>query len=643
MQILKKLWTEEDEDSGSEVRSSYQYVLELQDRLEATLELAREQLQSAQGKQKAYADRGTKFRSFSEGDEVLILLPTDQNKLLMQWKGPYPIVAKLSAQNYRILVRGKEKTYHINLLKKYARRVEATSDREMEGILQVASVAVIDDGETVEEGEAEEELLPLFAPVSKETVEDVRLAEDLSTRQRRELEAVVAKHSVTFTDQPGECTVAEHRVKLSNDQPVVSKPYAVPHSLRESLKSDLEEMQRMGIIRPSDSPYASPIVIVKKKDGSNRICIDFRKLNQVTEVDPEPMPPLKDVVQSLGGDMFFSKLDMSRGYWQLKVAPEDVAKTAFVTQFGKFESLRMPFGMVNSGATLTRCLRGLFAGMDGVTNYLDDILVHTNTWDEHLRVLEELLNRLRQAGLTVRPSKCELGMRVIDFLGHRVGNGHVQPLNDNAGKIASAQRPKTKKEVRSFLGLCNFYREFIPQYATIATPLTDLTKNGRPNQVRWEAIHEEAYRTLKEALSSRPILRLAEPSRKFILRTDASDVGLGAVLCQEFDDGIFPISYASRKLLERERRYSVMERECLGLVWAVKKFSVFLYDQDFILQTDHQPLIYLNRTKFENNRVMRWALFLQGYRFSIQSIKGRDNVAADFLSRVQEETSCPSL
>lgn len=641
MQILKRLWTEEDEDERSEVRSSYQYVLELRDRLEATLELAREQLQAAQGKQKAYADRGTRLRSFSEGDEVLILLPTDQNKLLMQWKGPYPIAGKLSAQNYRVLVKGKEKTYHVNLLKKYTRRVETPSDREVNGILQVASVAVIEDGIAVEEGEVEEELLPLLAPVSKETGQDVKFADDLSDEQRRDLESLVARHYTSFTDRPGECTVAQHRIKLSSNQPVVSRPYAVPHSLRESLKADLEEMQNMGIIRPSDSPYASPVVIVKKRDGSNRICIDFRKLNQLTEVDPEPMPPLKEVVQSLGGNVFFSKLDMSKGYWQLKVAPEDVPKTAFVTQFGKFESLRMPFGMVNSGATLTRCLRGVLTGMDGVTNYLDDILVHTKSWEEHVRVLEELLNRLREAGLTVRPSKCELGARVIDFLGHRVGSGRVELLSDNARKIANAARPQTKKEVRSFIGLCNFYRDFIPQYATIAAPLTDLTKNGRPNRVKWEGRHEAAYRTLKAALSSQPILRLAEPSRKFVLRTDASDVGLGAVLCQEFDDGIFPISYASRKLLDRERRYSVLERECLALVWAIKKFSVFLYDQDFVLQTDHQPLIYLNRTKFENNRVMRWALFLQGYRFSIEAIKGRDNVAADFLSRVQDGTSCP--
>ena len=634
MQILKNLWTEEKND-GSEVRGSYQYVIELRDRLESTLELAREQLKGAQEKQRKYADRGAKLRSFREGEEVLILLPTDQNKLLMQWKGPYVIADKVSSHNYKVRVRGKEKVYHVNLLKKYIRRPEAAVPEDVcRGILQVASVAVIEEGEEVEEGEIEAELLPLGSPKPEETRDDVKLAKDLPAEQRADLEKLLSKHHGTFTDRPGRCHVAEHRVDLISEQPVVSKPYAVPHSLRESLREDLEEMERAGIIRPSSSPYASPGVIVKKRDQSNRICIDYRKLNRLTKVDPEPMIPLKDVVHAMGESVYFSKLDMAKGYWQILVAEEDIPKTAFVTQYRKFESLRMPFGMVNSGATLTRCLRKVLSGMRCVTAYLDDILVHTRTWDEHVKVLDELLGRLREAGLTVKPSKCELGVREIDFLGHRLGCGQIQMQDDNAGKIEQTGRPHTKKEVRSLLGLCNFYREFIHQYATIAAPLTDLTKKGEPNRVKWTESHEHAYRSLKAALARRPILRLADLSRQFILRTDASDVGIGAALCQRFDDGIFPISYASRKLLERERRYSVMEKECLALVWAIKKFDIFLHGQEFILQTDHQPLTYLNQAKFANDRIMRWALYLQGHRFRVEAIRGRDNVAADFLSRM---------
>ena len=641
MQILRKLWTEEEEEE-SEPRASYRYVLELRDRLEATLELAQEQLGAAQRKQRRYADAKAKSRSFKEGDEVLILLPTDHNKLLMQWKGPYPVTKCISPWNCSVKVGNKEKTYHVNLLKQYVRReqglaTEASAQSQADEIVRVGSVAVVDDCYPAGEGSCEEELLPCITPVATESTADVHLGPELSAAQASDLKTLLETHREAFTDRPGKCTVTEHRIKLSSDEPVTSKPYQVPLSVREGLQKDLEDMQRDGIIRPSESPYASPIVIVKKRDSTNRLCIDFRKLNRLTEVDPEPVVPVKDVVQALGGDTFFSKLDMARGYWQISMAPEDVAKTAFVTQQGKYECLRMPFGLVNAGATLTRCLREVLAGLHNVATYFDDILVHTRTWAEHVQVLDEVLRRLSAAGLTLKPSKCELGARTVDFLGHRISGGEVRLAGDNAEKIEKAERPRTKKEVRSFLGLCNFYRDFIPHFATLAAPLTDLTKKGFPNQVVWGDSQEEAYRALKEALIAKPILRLPDPDREFVLRTDASDRGLGAMLCQRFDDGIFPVSYASRKLLTRETKYSVMERECLALVWAVKKYGVFLYGKEFVLQTDHKPLLWLKQTKYESDRVMRWAMFLQSYPFRIEAIKGRDNVGADFLSRAVRE------
>lgn len=331
---------------------------------------------------------------------------------------------------------------------------------------------------------------------------------------------------------------------------------------------------------------------------------------------------------------FFTRIDLSKGYWQIPVAERDIPKTAFITPDGTYEFVKMPFGMVNSGATLARGMRKLIDDLDDVDNYVDDIIVHTVTWDDHLRALDELFSRLSEAKLTARPTKCVIGAKAIDVIGHRISGGVKGLQEENVRKIEDAARPQTKKEVRAFIGLTGYYRDFIPNYAAKAAPLTDLTKKGQPNKVRWEQPQEKAFMTLKSEITSEPILHLPDSSKPFVLRTDASDVGIGAVLMQDQEGKLFPVSYASRKLSPRERKYSTIKRECLAIVWAIQKYRVYLYGREFVLQTDHQPLIYLNRAKFLNDRIMRWAMFLQSYAMRIESIKGSENVGADYLSRI---------
>ena len=373
---------------------------------------------------------------------------------------------------------------------------------------------------------------------------------------------------------------------------------------------------------------------MRKKDGINRICIDYRRLNKISIFDPEPMVIAEDLFRKLSEDKFFTKLDLSKGYWQIPVARKDVHKTAFVTPDGKYEFVKMPFGMVNAGATLMKAMRRLLGGMKYVDNIMDDILVHTKTWEEHVETLKELFQRLSDCHFTARPSKCVIGTDNVDYIGHHVGKGEIGLHEDNVAKIRDAPRPETKTQVRSFLGLTGYYRNFIPNYAAIAVPLTDLTKKGQPNKVVWDEAQERAYQSLKKVLTSKPILQLPSMNKQFILRTDASDCGIGAVLLQENDGEVFPVSYASKKLSESEKRYSAMERECLAIVWGIKKFMLYLYGKEFILQTDHQPLVYIDKAKFANDRIMRWAMILQNYRFRVVSIKGSDNVGADYLSRV---------
>ena len=465
----------------------------------------------------------------------------------------------------------------------------------------------------------------------KEDAADVKFGEALTYDQNRELQMLVQRFSEIFSDRPGDTNLAEHRIDLTSDVPVRQTLYPVPFVLKSSLKKELQLMEDPGIIRKSDSPYASPVVVVKKKDGSNHIYIDFRHLNKITVTDPQPVPSPAESFLGMSEDKYFSKFDLTKGYHQIRVGPSDVHKTAFVTMGQHYEFLRMPFGMINSGMTMTRAARRLLEGMDNVVDYIDDLLVHTKMWEEHLQVLEELFKKLKAANLVARPTKCELGATQVDFLGHRLGQGAVGLQGCNVEKVEDAPRPNTKKEIRSFLGLVGYYQPFIPNFAAIAAPLSDLTRKGRPNKIVWGEPQERAFAALKKAVISKPILVLPDVNK---LRTDASDIGLGATLLQNRDGHIFPVAYASRKLLDREKRYSVMERECLGIVWGIKKFALYLYGKQFTLQTYHRPLEFLKVSKYDNPRIMRWVLVLQSFVFRVEHIKGKDNVGADFLSRV---------
>ena len=435
-------------------------------------------------------------------------------------------------------------------------------------------------------------------------------------------------------DQPGKTNLAQHRITLTTDEPVKAKIYPLPYMMRDTVNNEMQQMLDLDIIEQSESPFATTVVMVRKKDGSNRVCIDYRQLNRVTIFDPEPMPRHEDIYAKLSKDKFFSKLDLSKGYWQIAVAPEDRPKTAFLSpDLGSFQFKRMPFGLVNSAATFNRMMRKLLHGMSAVDSYVDDILVHTPTFEEHVRVLRELFGRLHRAGLTVKRSKCRFGFTKLEYVGHEVGSGEVAMTQENIDKIRAAAQPTNKKTLRSFLGLAGYYRNHIPNFSSIALPLTNLTKKKQPNVLQWGEEQENSFVTLKELLTSNPVLQLPNFEQSFVLQTDASDEGLGAALLQPREGQLMPVSFASRKLLPRERAYSVMEKECLAVVWAVNKFKCYLYGREFVLQTDHQPLISLSRSRVANDRVMRWSLLLQPYRMRIEAIKGSDNVIADYLSR----------
>lgn len=426
----------------------------------------------------------------------------------------------------------------------------------------------------------------------------------------------------------------EHDIRTTTETPIRLKPYPLPYAMTDQVNAEIENMIDMKVIEPSESAYSSPIVLVKKKDQAFRFCIDLRVLNRITMFDAEPMPNIEDLFSKLSGHKFFSRLDLSKGYWQVPLSETSKHKTAFQTPKGLFQFKVMAFGLVSAPATFSRLMRKLLKGMVDLDNFLDDILVYSMFWADHLQVLRQLLLRLRDANLTARPSKCFFGFPKLECLGHMVSDGRLEPHPDKIKAIEDAPRPATKRQVKSFLGLIGFYRRFVPNFSHVAAALTDLTKKGQPNKVKWGDAQECAFRSLKRALISNPILKLPDFSASFTLQTDASEAGIGAVLLQNENGLKMPISYASRKLKQSEKAYSVIEKECLAIVWAIQKFSRYLYGKEFLLETDHQPLVHLNRKAVANQRLMRWALMLQPYRFRIVAIRGRDNVGADYLSRV---------
>ncbi|MGH0176852.1 UNVERIFIED_CONTAM: hypothetical protein FKN15_073716 [Acipenser sinensis] len=479
----------------------------------------------------------------------------------------------------------------------------------------------------------------------------------LTLVEQQQVQQLLHKYHTVFAEGEGDigCTnVITHEIPLVDSVPVRQRHRRIPPSQYEAVKAHIKQLLESQVIRESSSPYASPIVLVQKKDGSLRMCVDYRQLNARTRKDAYPLPRIEESLDALSGARWFSTLDLASGYNQVPVAEPDRHKTAFCTPFGLFEFNRMPFGLCNAPATFQRLMERLFGDQScqSLLLYLDDVVVFSSTVEQHLGRLEMVLSHLRHQGLKANLSKCCFFRTKVKYLGHLVSREGVATDPEKITVVAEWKRPRSLVELQSFLGFCSYYRRFVEGFAKLAAPLHQVVaelagagKRGRrgPGVITesiWTRECNACFQALKTKLVSSPILAYADFSKPFVLETDASHQGLGAVLSQEQDGKLRPIAFASRGLRPTERKmenYSSMKLELLALKWAMtEKFREYLLGQHCLVYTDNNPLSYLQTAKL-GALEQRWVAQLASFSFEIKYRPGRLNGNADALSRQYEE------
>ncbi|GFV39171.1 retrovirus-related Pol polyprotein from transposon 297 [Trichonephila clavipes] len=578
--LVMEHWMEPEEE-GDLVT---EYMFKLINRLKRCQEVAINKMEEMQVKRKTWYDKNAVKREFKDGDLVLVLATSRANKLAVQWIGPGTILNKISETNYLVEIPGRRETsqiYHINMLKPYYKRPE--------------HVNVIINDETKNSLADQELEIPYLENNSliydfEDVIQASELNKHLQDKQMDRLRELLNKYSKCFSNNPGLTNLVEHEIQLVSDQPVRTKPYRMSHRQNEILKNEINRMLKLGIIEVGESDYMSPMILVEVAGKEPRPCIDYRKLNGIIRTEYFPLPNIEERVEKVSAAKFITVFDLSKGYWQIPLSKTAQRYAAFCTSFGTYRPLRMSFGLKNAPYFFSKLMAELLNGLeDFVVPYLDDIAIFSDTWESHIKHMETVLQRIKRAKLTIKPSKCIAG----------------------------------------------YYQKYINLFSVIAAPLTDALKGrAKKGEIKWTTECENAFRELKGKLIDKPVLYAPNFEREFIVQTDASNAGMGAVLTQLTEQGEeHPILYLSKKFSEVEKRYCTTEKEGASIVFAIKTLHYYLDGNSFLVMTDHNPLVWLNRNVSSNPRLMRWALALQPYNFRIVHRSGKSHKNADSLSR----------
>ena len=467
--------------------------------------------------------------------------------------------------------------------------------------------------------------------------------ESVSDNDRRRLISLLTEFSDTFSKHEndlGWTNVVTHAIDTRSSRPVRQPLRRHPPAHTEAIQQHVSNMLEQEVIEPTKSPWASNLVLVKKKDGSLRCCVDYRQVNTLTKKDAYPLPRTDMCLDAMSGACWYSTFDLRSSYHQVVMKEEDSEKTAFICREGQFKFKTMPFGLCNAGATFQRLMDLVMSGLnfEVCLVYLDDVIVFSSTMNEHFDRLRVVLSRLKGAGLKLKPSKCHLLQKHVAFLGHIVSEGGVSTDPEKIRAVTEWPVPTHLREVRAFVGLCSYYRRFVEGFAGISAPLHDMTRKGRSFQ--WTPECQEAFQHLKAVLTSAPILAMPDEDGTFTLDTDAANSSIGAVLSQTQNGLERVVAYASRKLSKAEMNYCVTRRELLAVVYFVKYFKHYLLGRKFVVRTDHSALQWLKKTPEPIGQQARWIGFLEEFEFDVVHRPGRQHQNADALSRRPCRSGC---
>ena len=631
------------------------YVTQFKERLEDAVDCAKKHLGESKERMKAWYDRRARDRQFQVGDKVLVMTPLEGNALRARYRGPHTVGEKRGEVTYVINTpdgRKKRRLCHINMLKKFheneaRERVACVTTKPEMSVKRGNEIGAKEENEgdceserelhdSQREGENENEILPSCGMKNSNSLEQIEESlTHLSPERARELADMCREFEVLFRDVPSRTSVTEHDIQLSESvAPIRQHPYRMSGERLKALEAEVSYLLENGMIQPGSGAWCSPCLMVKKADGGWRMCTDYRRVNAVTKGDSYPLPRIEDCIDAVGNSKFVTKIDLLKGYYAVPLTKRAREISAFVTPRGLYQYTVMPFGLKNSPATFQRLMNQVTSGLPNCRVYIDDCVVYSQSWEEHMAHLRQLLVRLRDANLTINLSKSSFATASVVYLGHEIGNGRVSPRHSKVEALAKMFPPQNKKGIRRFLGMVGYYRKFCENFAEVALPLTDML--GEKKRFQWTERCQEAFESLKALLMCEPILLAPDPNRPFLLMTDASDNCMGSVLMQADDlDVRHPVAYFSQKFLSYQRRYSTVEKEALSLVTSLQHFEVYCKHSlhPVTVFTDHNPLTFLKTVKGKNQRLLRWSLILQEFDLIVKHVPGKQNVIADCLSR----------